>query len=133
MLLSVTRALNLDPLTKDTADFVEQTMVLPFMDNSSGIRVDFIFSFTPYEKEAIGRSRKILILNQTVHFSSPEDLIIHKLFAGRPRYLEDARIIILKNPDMDFHYIRQWLKEFDESSDRKDLVEMFNSILKDNA
>jgi len=131
-LLSVTTAMHLDPLTEDPAAFVAQTMVLPVIDNSSGIRVDFIFSFTPYEKEAIGRARKVLIMNQAVNFASPEDVIIHKLFAGRPRDLEDARIIILKNPDIDKHYIHLWLKEFDESSDRKDLVKTFNEILKDD-
>ncbi|MCG2830895.1 MAG: nucleotidyltransferase, partial [Desulfobacteraceae bacterium] len=77
--------ITLKPLPKDLKSFVRQTMVLPALDETTGIRVDFIFSFTPYETEAINRSKKIKILNQEVNFASPEDLIIHKIFAGRPR------------------------------------------------
>ena len=58
-------------------------MVLPAIEEASGIRIDFIFSFTPYEEQAIKRSRKIAILGQDVSFASPEDVIIHKVFAGR--------------------------------------------------
>ena len=39
--------------------FVKQTMVLPTMEEKTGIRVDFIFSFTPYEMEAIKRVKAI--------------------------------------------------------------------------
>ncbi|MBU4289246.1 MAG: nucleotidyltransferase, partial [Proteobacteria bacterium] len=84
-LLAVVQELTLKPLPKDLKSFVRQTMVLPALDETTGIRVDFIFSFTPYETEAINRSKKIKILNQEVNFASPEDLIIHKIFAGRPR------------------------------------------------
>ncbi len=34
-----------------------------------------------------------------------------KIFAGRPRDIEDARTVLLKNPDIDVQYIRKWLKE----------------------
>ncbi|MCG2758986.1 MAG: nucleotidyltransferase, partial [Desulfobacteraceae bacterium] len=81
-LLAVVQELTLKPLPKDLKSFVRQTMVLPALDETTGIRVDFIFSFTPYETEAINRSKKIKILNQEVNFASPEDLIIHKIFAG---------------------------------------------------
>jgi predicted nucleotidyltransferase len=93
--------------------------------------VDFIFSFTTYETEAIKRARKITIMGQEVCFASPEDLIIHKIFAGRPRDIEDVRSVILKNPDIDTQYIRSWLKEFDSSSEKKDFLNTFEDVLKD--
>ncbi|OGW29642.1 MAG: hypothetical protein A2X59_12845 [Nitrospirae bacterium GWC2_42_7] len=105
-------------------------MVLPAINLATGIRVDFIFSFTPYETNAIQRSKKISILGQDVCFASPEDVIIHKVFAGRPRDIEDARIIILKNAELDYSYIRHWLEEFDLSSDEKrDLLKTFEDLL----
>ncbi|MBW1678953.1 MAG: hypothetical protein JRJ08_02225, partial [Deltaproteobacteria bacterium] len=48
-LLAVVQELSLKPLPKDVKSFVRQTMVLPALDEGTGIRVDFIFSFTPYE------------------------------------------------------------------------------------
>jgi len=120
----------LKPIPEDIGSFVRQTMVLPLIDEPSGIRVDLIFSFTPYETQAIGRAKRVLILGEEVHFASPEDLIIHKIFAGRPRDLEDARIVLLKNPDIDNTYIRGWLVEFDAVSDEKKFLRTFEEILK---
>ncbi|OGW40001.1 MAG: hypothetical protein A2Y97_09650 [Nitrospirae bacterium RBG_13_39_12] len=129
-LLIVVRELSLKPIPVDIESFVRQTMVLPAFDETTGIRVDFIFSFTPYETEAIKRARRIKILEQEVCFASPEDVIIHKIFAGRPRDIEDVRTIILKNPEIDIQYIKRWLKEFDASSDKKDFLKTFEEILK---
>ena len=122
--------LTLKPLPKDLKSFVRQTMVLPALDETTGIRVDFIFSFTPYETEAIKRAKKIKIMDREVNFASPEDLIIHKIFAGRPRDIEDVRTVLLKNPDIDVQYIRKWLKEFDLFSEKKEFLKTFEEVKK---
>lgn len=129
-LLAVLQKISLKPIPEDVETFVKQTMVLPALDEATGIRVDFIFSFTPYETEAIKRAKKIDILSQEVCFASMEDLIIHKIFAGRPRDLEDVRAIFLKNPDPDIKYIQGWLKEFDASIGNKDFLKTLEDILK---
>jgi predicted nucleotidyltransferase len=129
-LLSVIKELSLKPLPEDIEKFVRQTMVLPALDEATGIRVDFIFSFTPYETEAIKRAKRVTILDQKVNFASPEDLIIHKIFSGRPRDIEDVRTVIVKNPDIDKQYIRRWLKEFDNSSEETNFIKIFEGIVK---
>ncbi|MBW1736936.1 MAG: nucleotidyltransferase [Deltaproteobacteria bacterium] len=130
-LLSVVRELSLKPLPEDIETFVRQTMVLPALDETTGIRVDFIFSFTPYETGAINRARKVRVMNQEVNFASVEDLIIHKIFAGRARDMEDVRTVLMKNSEIDIRYIKSWLKEFDESSEKKDFVKTFETLLKE--
>jgi len=129
--LAVVQELNLKPLPQEIESFVRETMVLPTLDEHTGIRVDFIFSYTPYETEAIKRAKKVKIMGQEVNLASPEDLIIHKIFAGRPRDIEDVRTVLLKNPDVDKQYIRGWLKEFDESSEKKEFLKAFEGILKE--
>lgn len=128
-LLAIVQELSLKPLPKDIEAFVRQTMVLPALDEAIGIRVDFIFSFTPYETEAIKRAKKIIIMDQVVSFASPEDVMIHKIFAGRPRDIEDVRAIMLKNPEIDAQYIRSWLKEFDTSSEGGDFLKRFEELM----
>ena len=130
-LLSVLEELQLKPIPEDIESFVRQTMVLPAIDETTGIRVDFIFSFTPYETEAIKRAKKVTILGQTVNFASAEDLIVHKIFSGRPRDIEDVKTIILKNSKIDIQHIRLWLKEFDASSDEKEFLKIFEEVFKD--
>lgn len=128
-LIEVSKEIPLNILPENPVEFVKETMVLPAQDKEIGIRVDFIFSFTPYERNAIERSRRVAILDQKVCFASPEDLIIHKVFAGRPRDLEDARIVLIKNPGMDTAYIRKILKEFDINPDGTRYSKLFEEIL----
>jgi hypothetical protein len=128
-LLASVKELGLTPLPEDIESFVRQTMVLPTLEPSTGIRVDFIFSFTPYETEAIQRTTKRVLMGQDVCFASPEDLIIHKIFAGRPRDLEDVRSVLLRQPNIDSLYIKRWLREFDASSGSGHFLETFEESL----
>ena len=119
----------LNILPKDYKDFASRTFVLPAEDKKSGIRVDFIFSFTPYEKQAIKRSKKVQIGDISVNFAAVEDLIIHKLFAGRARDMEDVKNIMLKNTRLNKRYINKWLTAFDQASDDMKLTELFEKTL----
>jgi predicted nucleotidyltransferase len=129
-LLQMIKKIPLKALPEDAVAFVKQTMVLPAVDESTGIRVDFIFSFTSYESQAINRANHIKILGQDVSFARVEDLIIHKIFAGRPRDMEDVRIILLKNQESDTRYIETWLMEFDAAADEKIFLSSFRALLK---
>ncbi len=102
-------------LIEGSTEFVQRTMVLPLADPGSGIRIDFIFSYSPYEQQALERVRRVQVGKAAVRFAAAEDLIVHKIVAGRPRDLEDVRSVLLKNPGIDHGYIRHWLAEFDRS------------------
>ncbi len=99
-------------LLADPETFTRQTMVLPCQDPDSGVRVDFVFSFSVYEREALNRVKDVEIGNTQVCFISVEDLIIHKMVAGRPRDLEDVKSVLNRNPDLDVPYLRHWLEAF---------------------
>ncbi len=129
ILIDMTRRLSLKLLPEDVSAFVQKTMVLPAIEEESGIRVDFIFSFTPYESQAIQRAKKVRILDRDVRFASAEDLIIHKVFAGRPRDIEDVRNVVKKNAILDIHYIEEWLKAFDDAADSKNFLSTFRQIV----
>lgn len=101
----------IDPLV-DAQTFTLETRVLPCEEPDSGIRVDLLLSFTPYEREAIAHARAVVIGGTRVRFVTPEDLIVHKVVAGRPRDLEDVKSVLLKNPDLDLAHVRLWLREF---------------------
>jgi predicted nucleotidyltransferase len=119
----------LSPLPRDVAEFVRDTFVLPASDLESGIRVDFVFSTTPFEAEAIRRAVSIDVGGTPVPFASPEDLILHKLFAGRPRDLEDAAgVVRRKAGDVDWGYIRKWAREFSVVSGRETLPEQVDGL-----
>jgi len=119
-------SLGLKILVERDEEFVEKNMVLPTLDEKSGIRVDFIFSFSPSERQAIERAKDIKLGRSLVRFASLEDVVIHKVIAGRARDLEDIKSILLKNQKYDSDYIEKWLKEFDKS-----LTEQFLKIFRE--
>ena len=107
--------LKLKSLVTNHRQFVIDTMTWPLLDKTSGMRVDFVFSNTPYERAAIGRARSVQIGRTKVRFAAVEDIIVHKLVAARPRDLEDVRGILAKQPRYDKSYVKKWLKEFDRA------------------
>lgn len=126
-IINLGRSLNLKILPENPKDFIKETYVLPLYDEKSGFRVDFIFSFSQYEKEAIKRVKKIKIDDVYINYASIEDLIIHKIIAGRERDMEDIKGILIKNRRVDENYILKWLGEFEKATEEK-LTEKFFEI-----
>ncbi len=129
-ILDACRTAGLDCLVADPEAFVKQTLVLPSIDSSSGLRVDFVFSFTPYEREAIRRAVDVPVAGVPVRFARVEDVIIHKIFAGRPRDIEDVRGVLRKKRDLDIPLIRRWLRELGSATDR-DLLSVFEKLTRE--
>ena len=63
-------ALGLVPLPDRIEEFVRETSVLPVHDIDTRIRVDFIFSTTPYERQAIERAVIVELGGEPVPFAS---------------------------------------------------------------
>jgi len=128
-LLEMVEAIQLTPLV-DPHDFTLQTMVLPCLDPQNHIPVDFIFSFSPYERQAMERVRMVDMEGVNVKFASVEDLVIHKIFAGRARDMEDVKAVLIKNPEMDLPYTRRWLDELSTATGES-FTDRFDEVLKE--
>ncbi len=111
--------------------FATKNMVLPCLEPNTSIKIDFIFSVSPYEKQALKRVKCVPIGKAHVYFASVEDLIIHKIIAGRPRDLEDAKNVLIKNKNVEVRYIREWLEQFDEALSQSFLMR-FEELWKDS-
>jgi predicted nucleotidyltransferase len=129
-IINVTKKLGFKNLVVNVEDFARKTMVLPVVDQKSGIRIDIVFSFSPYEMQALERTTLVKFGKTTVRFASLEDVVIHKIIAGRPRDIEDVKSILLKNKNYDRQYILKWLKEFDLSLS-ENYSDTFKDIIKD--
>jgi hypothetical protein len=129
--IELARQLGLVILPGEPEAFARRTMVLPARDPASGLLVDFIFSFSPYERQAIERAVSVKAETTEVRFAALEDLLIHKLVAGRPRDLEDVRAILVRRPHYDEQYVREWLAEFDRALARNCLA-TFDNVLRDS-
>lgn len=126
----VCKKLNLRILPEKPEEFAGETKVLPTEEPKSKIRVDFVFSFSEYERKALERIVPVQMDNYPVMFASCEDVIIHKIVAGRAVDEEDVKSILIKNKDsIDLEYITGWLLEFSKISEHEGILERFNRLL----
>ncbi|MBN1796785.1 MAG: nucleotidyl transferase AbiEii/AbiGii toxin family protein [Sedimentisphaerales bacterium] len=127
----VCEKLGLRILPENPRNFAEQTGVLP-AEHKSHLRIDFIFSFIAYEKQAIERAVTVKIDDYPAKFTSCEDLIIQKMVSGRAIDEEDVKTVLLKNHStIDTEYIYKWLNEFAKNPEYKDLPQRLENLLKD--
>lgn len=112
----------------DPEAFAAETLVLPVTDETTGLRVGFIFSYEGYERSAIERATTVRIGGADVRFVSVEDLVVLKVVAGRPRDLEDVRGVLVRHPALDASCVRHWLGLFEDAVEAP-LRERFAALL----
>ncbi|MCC7146197.1 MAG: hypothetical protein IT443_07100 [Phycisphaeraceae bacterium] len=115
------------PLVDDPMEFIRRTHVLPSQTQDTYLRVDLSFTDSPYELQAIARGEDVVIDGTPVRFATAEDLVIHKIIAGRAIDHQDVLGILLKNPGLDLAYTRNWLGQFASALD-KPLREDFEKL-----
>jgi predicted nucleotidyltransferase len=129
-ILRLTRNLGFKVLVDDVEEFLRQTFVLPVLDPETKIRIDFVFSLSEFERQAIQRSKAVTLGGVDIRFVSLEDLIILKIFARRPRDLEDVKNVIQKNPEYDRSFVEKCLADFDSELDIH-CLQAFNQIMRE--
>ena len=88
-----------------------------------------IFSSTLYERQAIERAVSVTVGGIPIPFATAEDLLLHKLFAGRPRDLEDAAgVVRRKRSEIDWGYVEKWASEFVEVPGRESLPDQVRQL-----
>ena len=70
---------------------------------------DLLVAGTDYQQQAIRRARvEPLSPNEKIPVVTAEDVIVHKLIAGRYQDLADIEAILVSPIDLDTSYIEQW-------------------------
>ena len=111
-ILEAVDACGFSPRVASPREFTEATRVLPLRSVRDGWDVDLIFAGTPYELEAISRANVTSLGGVDLPVVSAADLLIHKILAGRPRDMEDAESIALRQGDrVDRCFVRGTLLE----------------------
>jgi hypothetical protein len=111
------------------ADFVRRTRVLPFVHVATGMPLDVVLAGSGLEDEFLERARATDLGGFSVPLIDPEDLIIAKLLAGRPKDIEDARgVWRLRGPTLDAERIRRILRLLEGALSQSDLLSGFETI-----
>ena len=86
-----------------------------------GVDVDIFLAESPFQESLLARRRLEEYEHRSLYFVSPEDLILLKLVAGRPRDLVDIGDVLFVQGQLDEDYLRHWANVL-EVQDRLDRV-----------
>jgi len=111
-LLEVAGELGLVPRIADAEQFARRNRVVLLRHAESGISVDVSLGMLPFEEEVVARSRVCQIGDIELRLPTPEDLIVLKAVAHRPKDLLDIAEIFKSHPDLDRARIKRWVREF---------------------
>jgi hypothetical protein len=105
----------------DSEAFARRNRVLLLRHQTSGINVDISLGMLPFEAEAVERSTTYQAGTLVVRLPTPEDLIIFKAVAHRPKDLWDIQAVIQSHPNLDRGRIKHWVGEFAQALDMPEL------------
>ena len=100
------------PRLKDVEEFARKNRVVLLRHEESGINVDLSLGLLPFEVEAVERSREYEAEGIRVRLPTPEDLIILKAVAHRPKDMLDIESVIAAHDDLDEDRIGFWVQQF---------------------
>lgn len=70
---------------------------------------DLVIAGTDYQEQALARAREEAIgTGETAFVLAPEDVIVHKLIAGRTQDLADVEAIVAGGLPLDEDYVERW-------------------------
>jgi hypothetical protein len=97
----------------------------------SGVDLDVSLAWLPFELDAIGRSEVIDYAGVSIRIPRPDDLVIYKLVAARPRDLDDVeRLLLLHGPALDVRRIVATVREFADALEDTGRLDALERLLK---
>jgi predicted nucleotidyltransferase len=130
-LLEAAKEEGIEPRIGNAAEFAKKNRVMLMKHVLSDTNIDISLGVMPFEQEMVERS----VVHQIdealqIRLPTPEDLIIMKAIAHRPKDLEDIRTIAEKYPNLDVGRIEEWVKAFGEVLETPDLWDVVKPLLK---
>lgn len=130
-LLEAASAEGIEPRIENAAEFARKSRVLLLKHVLSNTNIDLSLGVLPFEQEMVERSVVYQVDEALqLRLPTPEDLIILKVIAHRPKDMEDIRILADKYQNLDVARIEKWIKQFAEVLEMPSLWDDVEGILK---
>jgi len=98
----------------DVLKFAQRNRIVLLLHEETGTNIDISMGLLPFEDEMVSRAQQFQIGELILNLPTPEDLIILKAVAHRPKDLLDIQGIIDNHKVMDYERIENWIKQFAE-------------------
>ena len=130
-LLDLLRIHRIVPRISDAITFAKERQVVLVQHEPSGVPVDLSLAWLPFEEEAVRCGVERDYAGVPIRLPRPEDLIIYKLVAARPRDLDDVeKLLLLYGGSLDIARIRRIIREFAEVLEDPARLEALERLLR---
>ncbi|MDK1028717.1 MAG: nucleotidyltransferase [Anaerolineae bacterium] len=129
--LEMAKKEGIEPRIEAAVDFAKKNRVLLLRHVSSETNVDISLGILPFEEEIVERSTVHKFDTLQLRIPTPEDLIILKAVAHRPKDLQDIREIFDRQPNLDLPRIENWVKAFAKALEMPNLWGQIEALLKE--
>jgi hypothetical protein len=129
-LLEVLARHEIVPRIPDAAAFARANLVLLLRHAPTGVDLDVSQTWSSFEQEALSASKKARFGRVRVPMSAPDDLVVFKAIAGRPKDIEDAEALLVLHPQIDVTRARHRVAELAALAEAPELVASFDVMVK---
>lgn len=119
-----------EPRVEEPLDFAHRHRVLLLRHEPSGTEVDVTLGGLPFEAAVVERAVNVKAAGLEIPVATPEDLMIMKAVARRPRDRVDVEALLQHHPDADLDYVKQQLREFSAALGQEEIFEDFLTLLR---
>lgn len=112
LLKQLTKA-GFEPRIDGAVAFARESMVLLMKHSQTGVAVDVSLAQLDFEEEALRNAVDRPFGAVTIRVPRATDLVAYKMFAARPRDLQDVEELVARGLDIDFHRVESLMLGFD--------------------
>jgi hypothetical protein len=114
----------------DGAAFARTHQVVLAVHEPSGTPIDVSLAWLPFEEEALEASIPCDYAGVTIRIPRPEDLVVYKLIAARPRDIDDAEgLLAIHAATMNLARVRRIVKELATAIDDEERPQVLERLI----
>jgi hypothetical protein len=128
-LVRALKASKIIPSVEDALRFARDNLVLLLRHVPTGVDLDVSFAWTAFEIEALRRRHIVRFGAGNAPMATPEDLVVFKVLAARPKDMDDALALLVLQPDIDIARVRKQVTELSAAAGEPELVDGLEALL----
>ncbi|HEX3597630.1 MAG TPA: nucleotidyl transferase AbiEii/AbiGii toxin family protein [Polyangiaceae bacterium] len=122
------RSHGIAPRIDDALSFARVNLVLLVRHEPTGVDLDVSFGWSAFEHEALATCTLTKFGSVRIPVCTPENLVVFKAIAGRPKDAEDAEALLALYPEIDIARVRKRVAELSALAEAPELLTGFDTL-----
>ncbi len=119
------------PRIEQAKDFARQRQVVLAVHEPTGTKIDLSFAYLDFEEEAIRSSEEVDFASVRIPVARPEDLVVYKVLAFRPRDIDDVeKLLNLHGASIRIDRVRRLVRQFCDVLEDRSRLETLDGLLR---